>query len=208
MQKSFRAALPAAALLTSLLLAVADLHAQATASAVLEGTILDVTQGAVVGAQITLTNKDTGAVRTMSSGGTCLYRFDLLPPGNYEIKVSMPGFKTASASSVELLVGKTSTFNFTLEPDKVNDMIMVLEQVPIVDATSTSVGSTFTPNEVQDLPLNGRDFGNLSFLAPGARPINSYDPTKNRVAVFSIDGSNGRNVNVTVNGIDNKDNSA
>lgn len=117
----------------------------------------------------------------------------------------MRGFKTASASSVELLVGKTSTFNFTLESGEVNDVIMVLEQVPmvleqvpIVDATSTSVGSTFTPNEVQDLPLNGRDFGNLSFLAPGARPINSYDPTKNRVAVFSIDGSNRRNV--TVNG--------
>lgn len=180
---------------------------QATASAVLEGTILDASQAAVVGAQVTLTNKDTGAARTMTSSGTGLYQFDLLPPGNYQIKVSMQGFKTATIAAAELLVGKTSTVNFTLEPGSVSDSVMVLEEIPMMDTTSTSVGSTFTPSEVEDLPLNGRDFGNLAFLAPGARPVNSYDPTKNRVAVFSIDGSSGRNVNVTVNGIDNKDNS-
>lgn len=180
---------------------------QATASAVVEGTILDASQAAVVGAQITLTNKDTGAARSMTSNSTGLYQFDLLPPGNYQIKVSMQGFKTATAASVELLVSKTTTVNFTLEPGSISDAVTVLEEVPMMDTTNTSVGSTFSPNDVQDLPLNGRDFGNLAFLAPGARPVNSYDPTKNRVAVFSIDGSNGRNVNVTVNGIDNKDNS-
>src|SRR5260370_12506054 len=59
---------------------------------------------------------------------------------------------------------------------------------------------------VQELPMNGRDFVNLAILAPGARPVDSYDPTKNRVGVFATNGSSGRNVNVTVNGIDNKDN--
>jgi hypothetical protein len=54
--------------------------------------------------------------------------------------------------------------------------------------------------------LNGRDLGNLAYLAPGAKPVDSYDPTKRRISVFGINGSSGRNVNVTVNGIDNKDN--
>lgn len=202
-----RILLAAAVCLASLLLAATHLHAQATASAVLEGTILDASQAAVRGAHVILTNKDTGAVRTMLSGSTGLYRFDLLPPGNYELRVTMQGFRTAAAGAFELFVGKTSTVNITLQPGAVSETITVTEEAPIMDSTSTAVGSTFTPRDVQDMPLNGRDFGNLAFLAPGARPVNSYDPTKNRVAVFSVDGSNGRNVNVTVNGIDNKDNS-
>jgi hypothetical protein len=187
--------------------ASATLHGQATASAVLEGTIFDASQAAVGGSQVTLINKDTDARRTTSSSSTGLYRFDLLPPGHYEIRVTMQGFRTASVGPFELLVSQTSTVNVTLEPGSISETVTVTEEAPIIDVTKTSVGTTFTPSDIQNMPLNGRDFGNLAFLAPGARPVNSYDPTKNRVAVFSIDGSNGRNVNVTVNGIDNKDNS-
>ena len=190
-----------------LLLGSAALQGQATASAVLEGTVLDASQAAVIGSQVKLINKDTDARRTTTSSSTGLYRFDLLPPGHYEVRVTMQGFRTVSVGPIELLVSQTSTVNITLEPGSVNETVTVTEEAPVVDVTKTGVGTTFSPSDVEDMPLNGRDFGNLAFLAPGARPVNSYDPTKNRVAVFSVDGSNGRNVNVTVNGIDNKDNS-
>ena len=64
-----------------------------------------------------------------------------------------------------------------------------------------------TPSEVENLPLDSRDFVNLAILAPGARPVTPYDPTKARYGVFATNGSSGRNVNMTVNGVDNKDNS-
>jgi len=59
---------------------------------------------------------------------------------------------------------------------------------------------------VQELPLLGRDVANLAYLAPGVKATDSYDPTKNRYAVLSVNGQSGRNVNVTINGVDNKDN--
>ena len=193
-------------LVLSLVLCSQSTFAQATASASLEGTITDQSQAVVVNSQITLTNKDTGAVRTAQSNSDGLYRFDLLPAGNYELKITMAGFKTITVASTQLIVGQTSTLNFTLEPGSVSQTVTVTEQAPLVDVTKTSVGMNITPEQIQNMPLNGRDFGNLAYLAPGARPVNSYDPTKNRVAVIAVNGSNGRNVNVTVNGIDDKDN--
>lgn len=181
-------------------------YGQATASATLEGTITDQSQAVVVGVQVVLTSKDTGAVRTTQTDSSGLYRFDLLPAGAYELKITMSGFKAITVASTELIVSQTSTLNFTLEPGSVSQTVTVTEQAPIVDVTKTSVGIDITQQQIQNMPLNGRDFGNLAYLAPGARPVNSYDPTKNRVAVVSINGSNGRNINVTVNGIDDKDN--
>src|SRR5437588_637396 len=70
----------------------------------------------------------------------------------------------------------------------------------------TDVSQNITPREVQDLPLIGRDVANLAYLAPGVKAADSYDPTKNRYAILSVNGEGGRNVNVTVNGVDNKDN--
>ncbi|MGB7024190.1 MAG: carboxypeptidase-like regulatory domain-containing protein, partial [Candidatus Acidiferrales bacterium] len=94
--------------------------AQATASASLTGTVVDQSQAVVANAQITLTNKDTGAVRTVQSNSAGLYRFDLLPAGNYELKVTLAGFKTITVESTSLIVGQTSTLNFTLEPGSVS----------------------------------------------------------------------------------------
>src|SRR2546427_12151254 len=79
-------------------------------------------------------------------------------------------------------------------------------ETELVSKEKTDISVNVTPRDVQDLPLNGRDLANLAYLAPGAKPVDSYDPTKNRLAIFGINGSSGRNVNVTVNGIDNKDN--
>src|SRR5262249_51624987 len=119
----------------------------------------------------------------------------------------MTGFSKVSVHAVEVAVGKATTVNVTLEPGKLTDVITVEGQmIPLVDVQKTDVSLTITPSQVQELPLNGRDFANLAFLAPGAKPVNSYDPTKNRIGVFGVNGSAGRNVNITVNGIDNKDN--
>jgi hypothetical protein len=84
--------------------------------------------------------------------------------------------------------------------------VEVSGSAPLVDLEKTSVSQNITPSDVDDLPLVGRDAANLAYLAPGVKAADSYDPTKNRYAVLSINGSDGRNVNTTINGVDNKDN--
>ncbi|HEX7318134.1 MAG TPA: carboxypeptidase regulatory-like domain-containing protein [Pyrinomonadaceae bacterium] len=180
--------------------------AQVTASASVEGTVKDIKEAVVPGASVTVTNVATGLARTAATGDEGTYRIDLLPAGLYDVKVSAPGFGEVTASKVELLVGKTTTLDFTLSPGARAETVTVTSEAPLLDQQKTDIGLNITPRDVQDLPLNGRDLGNLAYLAPGAKPVDSYDPTKRRIAVFGVNGSSGRNVNVTVNGIDNKDN--
>ena len=180
--------------------------AQVTASSSLEGTIMDIKQAVIPGATIVITNNATGLNRNAQTNESGAYRFDLLPAGFYDIRVSAAGFGDVTSAKVELLVGKTSTIDFTLSPGGRTETVTVTSDAPLLDQQKTDVGQNITPREVEELPLNGRDLGNLAYLAPGAQPVDSYDPTKNRIAIFGINGSSGRNVNVTVNGIDNKDN--
>src|SRR5258705_1175773 len=178
---------------------------QATASGTVEGTVLDKSQSSVSGAEVVITSKATGATRSATSSDVGTFRFDLLSAGFYSVKVSKDGFSTV-VQTVELLVGQTSTANVTLNPGSVSETIEVSEQAPLLEVGKTSVSQNITPSEVQELPLLGRDVANLAYLAPGVKATDSYDPTKNRYAILSVNGQSGRNVNVTINGVDNKDN--
>jgi hypothetical protein len=189
------------------LLSSSSLFAQVTATASLQGTITDKSQ-AVIGnkAEITITSKETGAVRTMKTNDAGEYKFEALSAGIYSIKVTAPGFSITEAKNVELLIGRTATQNFSLSPGAVSETVEVTATAPLVDQTKTDVSTNITPEQITDLPLIGRDIADLAYLAPGVKAADSYDPTKNRYAILSVNGHDGRNVNVTVNGVDNKDN--
>ena len=185
----------------------ANVFAQVTASAAISGTVKDKNQAAISNASITITNKSNGLSRTTTTNDSGEYRIDFLPAGRYDIKVSASGFGEVAVENSEVLVGKTNHVDFTLEPGVQTASVTVTAgETDLVSREKTDISLNITPRDVQDLPLNGRDLGNLAYLAPGAKPVDSYDPTKRRISVFGINGSSGRNVNVTVNGIDNKDN--
>lgn len=188
-----------------LLLGSGATFGQATASGTVQGTITDKSQSVITGAEVTLTSKATGATRTAASNDEGNFRFDFLSAGTYTVKTSKSGF-TAVVQTVEVLVGQTVNASAILSPGSVSETIEVTGEVPVVDVTKTDVSQNITPSEVQELPMVGRDVANLAYLAPGVKAADSYDPTKNRYAILSVNGAGGRNVNVTVNGIDNKDN--
>src|SRR5437016_6069639 len=195
-----------AAISCLLMLSCASLWGQATASASLQGTVMDKSQAVLGKANVTITNKETGASRTTQTNDLGEYRFDLLPAGIYTVKTNAQGFSAAEAKNVEVLISRTATQNFTLNPGNVTETVEVTSAAPIVDLEKTDVSTNITPQQISELPLIGRDIGDLAQLAPGIKLADSYDPTKNRYAILSVNGQGGRNVNVTVNGIDNKDN--
>ena len=178
---------------------------QATASATIQGTITDKSGAVVSGAQVVAKNKATDATRTASSDETGSFRFELLPAGTYAVTVTKSGFG-AVTQAIEILVGQTATVNAELKPGAESEVIEVTSEAPVVDLAKTDVSQNITPKEVEDLPMVGRDVANLAYLAPGVKAADSYDPTKNRYAIISVNGDGGRDINVTVNGVDNKDN--
>ncbi len=191
----------------ALIFMTSSAFSQVTASAALSGTVTDSKGGVIKGATVTVTNKATGQSRTEATNDDGIFKFDLLPAGSYDVKVNASGFADATTENVQVLVGQTNGLNVALNPGGVSGSVTVVSgETELVSKEKTDISLNITPKDVQDLPLNGRDLANLAYLAPGAKPVDSYDPTKNRIAVFGVNGSSGRNVNVTVNGIDNKDN--
>jgi len=182
-----------------------NVFAQATASATIQGTVTDKSGAVVSGAQVVAKSKATDLTRTATTSETGYYRFELLPVGTYTVTVTKTGFGTV-AQTVETLIGQVATVNAELKPGPTSEVIEVTSEAPLVDQLKTSVSQTITPSEVEELPLLGRDVANLAYLAPGVKATDSYDPTKNRYAILSVNGQSGRNVNVTINGVDNKDN--
>jgi hypothetical protein len=193
-------------LLSLLLTASSVSFGQATASSTLQGTVTDRSGAAIVGAEVTVINAATGLTRTVKTGTDGSYRVDPLPVGIYNVRVAMRGFSTQTASKVETMVGSSTTQNFGLTVGAATETVEVTAEAPLIDALKTDVSSNITPKEVQELPLIGRDVADLAYLAPGVKQADSYDPTKNRYAILSVNGQGGRNVNVLVNGVDNKDN--
>jgi hypothetical protein len=190
-----------------LMLAVlgSNAFAQATATGTVQGIVVDQLRAIVQDAEIVLTSKANGDTRQAASNASGEYRFEFLEAGAYTLKVTKPGFSSV-VENLDVLVGETATANVVLNPGSTTQIVEVNDAAPIVDIAKTSVSQDITPREVQELPMVGRDVANLAYLAPGVKAADSYDPTKNRYAILSVNGESGRNVNVTVNGVDNKDN--
>src|SRR5437016_6214503 len=150
-----RITLFALAAVSTLLIGSSAAFGQATASGTIQGTVLDQTQSTISGAEIVLTSKATGTIRTANTTDSGAFRFDLLSAGFYSIKISKTGF-AAVVQTVELLVGQTSTANVTLTPGSVSEVIEVSDQAPLLDSSQTSVSQNITPSEVEELPLLGR----------------------------------------------------
>jgi hypothetical protein len=192
------------ALLLSLGAAGSGLAQVTTAS--VTGRIADQQGASVPNATVTATNKATGLSRSTTTDTAGQYTISELPPGNYEISVEAQSFSKALVKDLELNVGSRQNINVELKPGSVNEVVNVSSDSTLIETTRSDLDRAITPREIQNLPLINRTFANLAVIAPEARPVGNFDPTKTRVGNVAFSGGDGRQVDVNVDGGDNKDN--
>lgn len=185
------------------ILVPAAVFAQASGSA-LEGRVTDEQGGGVPGVTVTATNDSTGIQRVAVTDSTGAYRFPALPAGTYTVVVELPGFATVTTREVELRVAQVRSLDATLRQASVQESITITADAPLV-ANSPAIGTVVSQQELENLPLNGRQFANLASLAPGTSLGVNPDPTKPGQLVVSLNGGIGRNVNYLIDGGDNTD---
>jgi hypothetical protein len=140
--------------------------AQSTAGRTL-GTITDPSGAAVAGATVVVTDVERGTSRALTTDEAGAYVAADLQPGTYKIRVESKGFKAVERPNVIIEVATDVRADFTLQPGNISEIVTVNEDVPLVNTTSATLGGTLSNKEINDLPLNGRNYENLLQLRPG-----------------------------------------
>src|SRR5262249_53634109 len=140
--------------------------AQAVTGTVL-GTVTDTSGAAVPGATVTLTNLGTDLTRTVVSDAAGEYTAPQLPTGKYKLVVELPGFKTVTIPDIDLGVDQHLRFNVQLAVGAVAENVTVAASAPLVQIATSELGTTVQGEEINTLPLNGRNFVSLTRTIPG-----------------------------------------
>src|SRR5882724_6139438 len=172
----------------------------------LAGRVTDPKGLAVTGASISVVSLGTGSTREVTTGDAGEFSVPLLPVGSYKVSISKDGFATAVYSPVELVVGQKLNLEVSLKMGSSSMTVEITGEVPLIDSTSSQIQGSLTSLEVASLPVVDRNFAGLMTLIPGVRPAENFDPTKTRSGNVSVNGTDGRGVDYTVDGGDNKDN--
>jgi hypothetical protein len=199
--RSFRYALVAVLVLTAHSAAWAQ-----TGTASLIGEVTDAQKSVLPGATVTLTNAQTNISQTTVSDDRGAFRFVNMPPGRYELKVELSGFKTAVVSNVQLAVDSTTRETAILELGGVTETVQVTSVAPILNTTDASLGNALTRQQISSLPVEAQNVVHLLSLQPGAIfiPVNiNSDPEDSRYG--SVTGARADQQNVTLDGIDVND---
>ncbi|MBV9679395.1 MAG: TonB-dependent receptor [Acidobacteriaceae bacterium] len=165
--------------------------------AAINGTIKDPAGAIVVGADVKLLSAATGLERETKSNGSGIYQFPSLPVGSYRITITDNHFKPVVIDRVDLLFGQVRTLDAQLQIGTTSEQVQVTASTEALNRTSAEQGIVIESPQIQEIPLNGRNWATLMTLAPGA--VNSGDGAQRSIRFngHSLDDSN-----FTFDGID------
>jgi hypothetical protein len=155
-------------ILTLCLMVVAGISAfgQSTTGRII-GTVRDQSGAAINGATVTVADVQRGTTRTVTTGAEGEYVVSSLDPGTYEVRAEASGFKTVERPNILVEVASDLSLDISLPAGNVSETVIVQEDVPLINTTSSTLGGTLSNAEINDLPLSGRNYENLLQLRPG-----------------------------------------
>src|SRR4051794_22619517 len=207
--RAFRRAVLAVAMLGAALPRPAA--AQAVTGTIL-GTVRDSSGGALPGASVVLVNQDTGFSRTFTTDASGEYTAPLMPTGTYTVTAEMSGFKKISLSNVHVGVDQKVRSDIKLELGQMSEAVTIQAETPLIQSSSSELGATIGQEQIEALPLNGRNFVSLTRTIPGVlRPppganIDGAGSLAWRAGSgFSANGHRARDNNYLLDGVDNNE---
>jgi len=157
-------------------------HAQ---DATLNGSVRDNTGAVLPGVTVTATHEAAGTTFVSVTDERGLYRVPVRA-GVYRISAELPGFTTVLRPGVELLLGRQVTLDLELAVSGVQETVTVTGEAPLIDTTSSNIASNIDPRQMQDLPLNGRNWMDLTLLSPGSRTNSATEIPQDRQGYFQV----------------------
>lgn len=154
-------------LFLSVLASVFTVHALAQSTATLSGTVTDPSGAVLPNAQVTVHSLATGLDRVLKTDGAGLYAVPSLEPGDYKVQANAPGFSTYTVQKVTLDVDQMVSVNMKLAVATAGETVQVESTASQIEAETITVGQVIDRATVQELPLNGRHFLDLTVLTPG-----------------------------------------
>jgi hypothetical protein len=195
-----------ASLFILVVVATATLSAQ-TASSSINGTVTDPKGSVIAGATLTLSNPETGFLRTAKTNDQGIYQFLQIPPATYELTVVASGFATKKQTNVVLMVNTPATLDVPMQVASTRTILEVVSTAPLVNTQEASLGHAFNSDQISYLPFEGREATSILSLQPGvtftANGSNISAASDSRSG--SVNGARSDQTNVTLDGVDDND---
>jgi len=147
----------------------AEINAQATAT--INGTVKDANGALIPSVIVTLVNDETSLKKTVETNDSGLYVLPYVAPGKYTISASKTGFRTSQTPNLTVEVNQGRTLDFILEVGEVTQSVVVEDSMATLQTSNASLGTVIKQQQVNELPLNGRNFTQLLALTPGVSPV-------------------------------------
>lgn len=169
----------------------------------IQGAITDSSGAVVPNANITIKSTDTGFTRVLKTDASGYYSVGPLTPGNYQVTVGASGFQTLTTNTV-VRTGTATSGNFKLSIGESNVTVEVNAGALQVNTEQAGVSDVITKQQIDSLPVNGRNFLDLAQISPGVilQSGESFDPTKAGYSAISVSGVSGRTTRILLDGQD------